>query len=102
LGKEKNGLLQYHSISKSIKSKLLDDEQFWNILNYEDRVVSILKSIYIYNSSSGAFNIILQSTPIVLLAMLFIKLVIMDCTRVEGGQSKLISNHSIIKNNPYC
>jgi hypothetical protein len=36
-GKEKNGLLQYHSISKSIKSKLLDDEQFWNILNYEDR-----------------------------------------------------------------
>jgi hypothetical protein len=35
LASSKDGLLKYSSLSKAIKSKLLDDEQFWNIINYD-------------------------------------------------------------------
>ena len=34
-----NGRLIYTSLSKKIKSKIQDDEQFWNILNYDQWVV---------------------------------------------------------------
>jgi DNA-binding CsgD family transcriptional regulator len=102
--RKKNGLLQYHSISKSIKSKLLDDEQFWNILNYEDRIVfQSLNRIYIYNSSSGAFNIITPKAPIIkafsTVNAIYYQVSNNGLYEIEGGQSKLISNHSIIKNN---
>jgi hypothetical protein len=33
--KQNNGRLKYTSLSKKIKSKILVDEQFWNILNYD-------------------------------------------------------------------
>jgi hypothetical protein len=73
--------------------------------NYEDRIVSI-QQINLYLQFKWAFNIILQAPIVKLLALLMlfiIKLVIMDCTEIEGGQSKLkISNHSIIRIIMYC
>ena len=33
--RQTNGKLKYTSLSNTIKNKILDDEQFWNILNYD-------------------------------------------------------------------
>jgi DNA-binding CsgD family transcriptional regulator len=102
--RKKNGLLQYHSISKSIKSKLLDDEQFWNILNYEDRIVfQSLDRIYTYNSITGAFNIIAPKAPIIkafsTVNAIYYQVSNTGLYEIEGGQSKLVSSHDIFKRN---
>jgi hypothetical protein len=33
--RKSDGQLNYKSLSQSIKNKILDDEQFWNILNFD-------------------------------------------------------------------
>jgi hypothetical protein len=41
------------TLSQSIKNKILDDEQFWNILNFDQWVVfQSLNRIYIYDTKS--------------------------------------------------
>ena len=48
-----NGQLKYTSLSKSIKSKIQDDEQFWNILNYDQWVIfQSLNKIFIYDTKT--------------------------------------------------
>src|SRR5574343_2002922 len=37
--REANNRLKYYSLSSKIKNKIIDDEQFWNILNYEQWVI---------------------------------------------------------------
>ena len=57
--RQKNGLLKYNSLSKGIKSKLLDDEQFWNILTYDGWIAfQSLDRIYIYDTKKQSFKII--------------------------------------------
>ncbi|MEI7509451.1 MAG: LuxR family transcriptional regulator, partial [Flavobacterium sp.] len=54
--KATDGQLKYTSLSSKIKSKLLDDEQFWNILNFDQWVIfQSLNRIYIYDTSSKNF-----------------------------------------------
>jgi len=48
-----------------IKSKIIDDEQFWNILNYEQWVIfQSLNQIYIYDTKTQKFSIIPSSKGI--------------------------------------
>lgn len=55
--RESNGRLKYTSLSKKIKSKIIDDEQFWNILNYDQWILfQSFQSIYIYDTKNGTFN----------------------------------------------
>lgn len=57
--KQKNGRLKYNSLSKKIASEILADEQFWNILQYDQWIIfQSLNRIYIYDSKTGGFNII--------------------------------------------
>jgi hypothetical protein len=37
--RQSNGKLKYSSLSKSITKDILDDEEFWNILNYDQWVI---------------------------------------------------------------
>ena len=61
-----NGKLKYTSLSNTIKKHLLDDEQFWNILNYDQWVIfQSLERIYIYDSKTGHFKIITPKNKIV-------------------------------------
>ncbi|MES2863957.1 MAG: LuxR family transcriptional regulator, partial [Bacteroidota bacterium] len=49
--RQANNKLKYTSLSEKIKSKIIDDEQFWNILNYEQWVIfQSLNQIYIYDT----------------------------------------------------
>ena len=54
-----NGELYYTSLSKSIKSKIKDDEQFWGIFPFDNWIlVQSLEKIYAYNSKNKQFTII--------------------------------------------
>jgi ligand-binding sensor domain-containing protein/DNA-binding CsgD family transcriptional regulator len=54
-----NGDLFYTSLSKTIKSKINDDEQFWGILPFDDWILfQSLERIYAYNTKTKLFTII--------------------------------------------
>ena len=53
------GRLEYTSLSSSMEESLLEDEEFWGILNLEDWIVfQSLKRIYVYNNKTESINII--------------------------------------------
>ncbi len=99
-----DGLLQYHSLSKSIKKHILDDEQFWNILSFDQWLIfQSLNRIYIYDSKTGKFKIIAASTSILKSFKtpnaIYFQAYHDGLYEIEGGKSKLISNHPILKSN---
>ncbi len=99
-----NGQLRYTSLSKSIKQKLLDDEQFWNIINYEQWVVfQSLSRIYIYDTKSNSFKIITPKGSITKAFKtnnaIYFHVLNEGLYEIENGGSKLVSNNSILQNN---
>ena len=102
--RETNGTLKYKSLSSSIKSKLLDDEQFWNILNYDQWVLfQSLNRIYIYDTKTGLFNIITPQNRIIkafrTTNAIYFQTYKDGIYELENGKSKLISNNPILQNN---
>ena len=58
--------LKYYSLSQKIKNRILDDEQFWNILNYENWIIfQSLNQIFIYNTEKDTFKIITPKNGII-------------------------------------
>jgi AraC family chitin signaling transcriptional activator len=99
-----DGMLQYHSLSKAIKKYILVDEQFWNILNYDQWVLfQSLNRIYIYDTKSGSFKIIAPSGDIIKSFRtnnsIYYQTSKKGIFEIEAGKSRLISNHPILKNN---
>ena len=98
-----NGKLKYTSLSQIIKSKILDDEQFWNILNYDRWVVfQSLNRIYIYDLKTKQFNIISPKDNI-LKSFITNNSIYYQTNKeglfeIENGNSKLVSSDLIIKN----
>ena len=102
--RQKNGLLKYHSISKAIQSKLLDDEQIWNILTYEDRIVfQTLNRLYIYNPKTNSFIIIAPAAPIIrafsTVNAIYYQVSDTGLYEIERGESKLVSNNELFRKN---
>lgn len=100
--RQKNGLLKYNSLSKAIKSKLLDDEQFWNILTYDGWIAfQSLDRIYIYDTKKQSFKIIAPSAPIIKSFStgnsIYYQVSNQGLYEIEGGKSKLTSAHPILK-----
>ncbi|WP_366184083.1 triple tyrosine motif-containing protein [Flavobacterium ovatum] len=99
-----DGLLQYYSLSKYIKSKILDDEQFWNILNYDHWVIfQSLNRIYIFDTKKGSFKIIAPSSNIIKSfrtdSAIYYQTHNEGLYEIEAGKSKLIASQSRLKNN---
>jgi AraC family chitin signaling transcriptional activator len=60
-----NGMLKYYSLSSKIKSKIVDDEQFWNIAQYDHWVIfQSLNQIFIYNTRTNSFTAIKPQTGV--------------------------------------
>ena len=102
--RQTNGKLIYTSLSKFIKNKILDDEQFWNILNYEQCVIfQSLNRIYIYDTKTKKFKIIIPSNNILKSFKnsnsIYYQTINFDLFEIENGTSKLVSNSAILKNN---
>lgn len=102
--RQANGRLQYTSLSQKIKSKLLDDEQFWNILNIDQWVLfQSLNRIYIYDTKTGRFKIV-SSNSIITKAFktnstVYFQSMNEGLFEIENGSPKLISNNPILKTN---
>ena len=101
--RESNGQLKYTSLSQSIKSKLLDDEQFWNILNYDQWVIfQSLNRIYIYDTKTEKFSIISRKNGILKSFRtnnsIYFQTFGDGLFEIENGSSKLVSNNPVLAN----
>ena len=102
--RQNDGRLQYTSLSQRINSKILVDEQFWNILNYDQWVIfQSLNRIYIYDTKKNIFKIVTPSNNISksfkTSNSIYYQTVNHDLYEIENGASKLVLNNSILKNN---
>ena len=57
--KDKTGQLQYSSLSEVLQIEILEDEQFWNIFNYQERIVfQSLNRLIFFNPSNNQTSFI--------------------------------------------
>nr|WP_229029320.1 triple tyrosine motif-containing protein [Flavobacterium sp. SLB02] len=97
-----NGKLKYTSLSDTIKNKILDDEQFWNILKYDQWILfQSLNRIYIYDTKIGKFKIIAPKNGVVKSFAnknaIYFQTIKEGLFEIESGKAKLVSDHPILK-----
>ena len=102
--KDEFGNLNYFSLSKKLEQPLIDDEHFWNILKFNDRILfQSLDRIYVYNTLDGSFNIINSKTTRAALFKIgnniYFQKINEGVYKIENGKSVLVSNHPILKKN---
>jgi len=102
--RQNSGQLKYFSLSRTIKNKILDDEQFWSILKYDQWVLfQSLNRIYIYDTKSKKFSIITPQSNIIKAFKtetgIFYQTLSDGFFEIENGKSKLISKDPIVLNN---
>ncbi|UFH35321.1 triple tyrosine motif-containing protein [Flavobacterium acetivorans] len=102
--RKSNGKLSYTSLSQTIKNKLLDDEQFWNILNFDQWVIfQSLNRIYIYDSKGATIKIISPDKGINksfrASNSIYFQTVDGALFEIESGKGRLISDHPVLQKN---
>lgn len=102
--KDEFGNLNYVSLSKKLGQPLIDDEHFWNILKFNDRILfQSLDRIYVYNTLDGSFNIINSKTTKAALFKIgnniYFQKINEGIYKIENGKPVLVSNHPILKRN---
>jgi AraC family chitin signaling transcriptional activator len=102
--RQSDGRLKYTSLSKSIKNKILNDEHFWNILNYDQWVIfQSLNRIYIYDTKAKAFKIIAPNSTITKSYQtsnsIYFQTVNEGLFELLSGKAHLVSSNPILKNN---
>jgi DNA-binding CsgD family transcriptional regulator len=100
--RQSNGKLKYTSLSDKIKNKILDDEQFWNILKYDQWILfQSLNRIYIYDTKTKGFKIIAPKNGVVksfsTKNSIYYQTINEGLFEIEEGKGKLISNNLILK-----
>ncbi|HEU0136106.1 MAG TPA: two-component regulator propeller domain-containing protein, partial [Flavobacterium sp.] len=96
--------LKYHSLSAKIKSKIVDDEQFWNILSYEHWIIfQSLDQIHIYDTKTGKFSVVTPKNGILKSFQannsLYYQVANEGLFEIENGKGKLVSNNPVAVNN---
>ncbi|SDW38425.1 helix-turn-helix and ligand-binding sensor domain-containing protein [Flavobacterium degerlachei] len=102
--RQATGKLKYTSLSKTIKKNILDEEQFWNILNYDHWVIfQSLDRIYIYDSKTNQFKVIAPKNKITksfsTKNSIYFQTISEGLFEIESGKARLVSNNPILKNN---
>jgi AraC family chitin signaling transcriptional activator len=100
--RDKKGILKYTSLSNAIKSKIIDDEQFWNILNYDHWVIfQSLNRIYLYDSEAKTFKIISSKDGMLKVfktdSAIYYQPVNDGIYEIENGKSRLVIADGILK-----
>ncbi|RUT71840.1 LuxR family transcriptional regulator [Flavobacterium cupreum] len=100
--RQANGKLKYTSLSDTIKTKILDDEQFWNILKYDQWILfQSLNRIYIYDTKTKNFKIISPENGVVksfsTKSSIYYQTINEGLFEIEAGKGKLISDHPVLK-----
>lgn len=100
--KNSKGILEYTSLSAKIKDKIIDDEQFWTIIDYDQWVVfQSLNQIYIYDSVRGTFKVIHPNTGIIKAYKtknaIYYQLVDGNFYEIENGNSRLVISGQVLQ-----
>jgi hypothetical protein len=97
------GILAYTSLSKELNIKLIEDEQFWDIIEIDNWILfQSLNRIYVLNSTDNSLQIIAAKT-------LITKMYAVDGSvyfqnenegiyKIDNGKSILVTNDQLIKN----
>lgn len=100
--RQSNGELTYTDLTKNIKNKLQEDEQFWEIIAYNQWVVfQSLSRIYVYDSQTSQINIIDPNINIYKLFKTSQGLFFHSKSgyyEIENQKAKFIFNNEILKN----
>ncbi|WP_240408998.1 helix-turn-helix and ligand-binding sensor domain-containing protein [Flavobacterium psychrotrophum] len=96
-----DGTLAYTSLTKKIRNKIIDDEQFWNIAQYDRWIIfQSLSRIFIYDTKTSNFNIIHSDTGMnkVFTAnnTILYQAIGSGLFEIENGQSRLVSDAPIL------
>ena len=102
--RQANNQLKYFSLSNKIKKQILDDEQFWNILNYDQWVIfQSLSRIYIYDTKNNSFKIIAPQNGVLksfrTQNAIYFQSINKGLFEIENGAMKLVSSHPILLKN---
>ena len=100
--RQPDGKLKYSSLSDTIKNKILDDEQFWNILKYDQWILfQSLNRIYIYDTKTKQFKIIAPQNGVVksfaTKNAIYFQTLKEGLFEIESGKAKLVSDHPALK-----
>lgn len=97
------GTLNYFSLVNSFKIPLLEDEQFWNIIEFEDWILfQSLQRIYLYNTKTDEIQII--NSDVKITKMFHVKDDIYyqklgkGLYKIDKGNSVLVSDSTLFKN----
>lgn len=102
--KNQFNLLEYTSLSKPIKDKLIEDEQFWNILEFENKILfQSLNRLYIYDVNKTQFDII-NSVSVISKVFkisdgIFFQEINKGLFKIEKGKKVLVASDKIIQEN---
>ncbi|MGB2128605.1 MAG: triple tyrosine motif-containing protein [Flavicella sp.] len=103
---EKNnfGTLTYTSISQQLKIPLVEDEEIWNILSYEDEIIfQSLNRLYIYDTLGKTFKIINSKTVLekvfVINKTIYFQKSKDGLYKIENDITTLLSRNDILKEN---
>jgi len=101
--KDDFGSLKYHSLVPLLDVKMIDDENFWNLVTYDDWVLfQSFNRIYFYNTIKKKFNIINSNNQISKVFnidnVIYYQVLNEGLYTIEGGASKLISNNAVFTN----
>ncbi len=98
------GILNYTSLSNELNIKLLEDEEFWNIISIDEYVVfQSLKRIYIYNTKEHSATYIDSKSTINKIFKIensiYFQRLAEGLFIIESGKDRLVSNDDVIMNN---
>ena len=94
--------LKYHSLAGKIKSRIADDEQFWNILTYDHWVMfQSLHQIHIYDTKTGRFSSIRPKNGILKSfqtdGAIYYQVPNEGLFEIENGKPKLVSSDAVTR-----
>tara|TARA_R110002072_G_scaffold151503_9_gene300978 strand:+ start:4003 stop:6822 length:2820 start_codon:yes stop_codon:yes gene_type:complete len=102
--RQETGTLKYTSLSKDLENEMVEDEQFWTILNYSNFLLfQSLNSIYIYNIQDGDIQKIVSEEGITKMFQvendIYLSKPKTGIYKLSNGQTQLVSDHTIFKEN---
>lgn len=97
------GLQQYTSLTTTLQVPLVEDEQFWTIMPYEDWILfQSLNSIYIYNTRDQSINTISSNNTIHKIfkanGILYFQVLGEGLYTIINGEKRLISTATVFLN----
>lgn len=100
--RQAGGELTYTSLGNKIKDKILDDEQFWNIISYDNWVIfQSLDQLFVYDTHKETFNIIHPKGGVIKVynigASVYYQTINKGLFEVVNGKSVLITDEAVVK-----